>query len=76
MQICTLQHYKDGEGNTWTGGVKKHLSEECILIGKAFWEQAVLRDIPYSDFEDSYQKAFEDICFNDKLIELIDKYGQ
>jgi len=75
MYFATLYH-KDGEGNTWTGGVKKHLSEECILIGKAFWEQAVLRDIPYSDFEDSYQKAFEDICFNDKLIELIDKYGQ
>jgi hypothetical protein len=68
-------YHKDGEGNTWKGGTKKHISEECILIGKAFWKQ-VLRDVPYDDFTNIYQKAFDDINFNDRLIKIIDENAQ
>ncbi|MBE6503708.1 MAG: TdeIII family type II restriction endonuclease [Methanobrevibacter sp.] len=74
LYYATLYH-KDGEGNTWKGGTKKHISEECILIGKAFWKQ-VLRDVPYDDFTNIYQKAFDDINFNDRLIKIIDENAQ
>ena len=74
LYFSTLYH-KNGEGNTWDGGVKKHLGEDCILIGKSFWKQ-VLRDISYDDFLKIYKKVFEDIAFEDVLTELINERAE
>ena len=71
LYFATLYH-KDGEGKTWTGVVKKHLSEESILIGKKFWEQ-ILGDVSFVEYQSIYQSAFEDTGFNDTLSELINK---
>ena len=71
MYFATLYH-KNGEGNTWDGGVKKHLGDDCILIGKAFWEQ-ILRDITYEDLLKIYKKVFRDIGFEDALNKLINE---
>ena len=71
LYFATLYH-KNGEGNTWTGIVKRHLGEDSILIGKAFWKQ-VLRDIPFEEFMRIYQKAFTDTGFNDTLTKLINE---
>jgi len=71
MYFATLYH-KNGEGNTWTGIVKRHLGEDSILIGKAFWKQ-VLRDTSFDDFIKIYQKAFKDTGFDDTLSKLINE---
>ena len=71
LYFATLYH-KNGEGNTWTGIVKRHLGEDSILIGKAFWKQ-VLRDISFDEFMRIYQKAFTDTGFNDTLTKLINE---
>ena len=36
LYFATLYN-KDGEGKNWTGVVKKHISEDSMLIGKEFW---------------------------------------
>ena len=69
LYFATLYH-KNGEGNTWTGIVKRHLGEDSILIGKAFWKQ-VLLDVSFDKFMSIYQKAFTDTGFNDTLSKLI-----
>lgn len=71
LYFATLYH-KDGEGKTWTGVVKRHLSEESILIGKKFWEQ-ILGDISFEKYQSIYQNAFEDTGFNDTLSDLINE---
>ena len=69
LYFATLYH-KNGEGDTWTGVVKKHLGPDSILIGEEFWKQ-ILRDISFDEFMETYQKAFESTGFNDRLTELI-----
>ena len=69
LYFATLYH-KNGEGNTWTGVVKKHLGPDSILIGEEFWKQ-ILRDISFDEFMETYKKAFESTGFNDRLTELI-----
>ena len=71
LYFATLYH-KNGEGNTWTGVVKRHLGDDCILIGKAFWKQ-VLRDISFDEFLAIYQKAFRDTGFDETLSKLINE---
>lgn len=74
LYFATLYH-KNGEGNNWTGIVKRHLGEDSILIGKSFWKQ-VLRDVSFDKFMDIYQKAFRDTGFNDTLSKLIKETAQ
>lgn len=69
LYFATLYN-KNGEGNTWTGVVKKHLAEESILVGKKFWKE-VLRDISFETFQKTYNNAFNDIGFDETLSELI-----
>lgn len=65
---------KDGEGNTWTGAVKKHMSfPEMILIGKNFWEKILPEDISFEDFEEIYKNALEEIDLNAKITEMINR---
>jgi len=71
LYFATLYH-KDGEGRNWTGVVKRHLSEDSILIGKAFWEQ-ILQDISFDQFRGVYKQAFNDTGFNTTLSDLINE---
>ena len=65
---------KDGEGNTWTGAVKKHMSfPEMFLIGKNFWEKILPEDISFEDFEEIYKEALEEIDLNAKITEMINR---
>ena len=63
---------KDGEGNNWSGAVKKHLAyPEMFLIGKKFWEKILPPGISFEDFEEIYKEALEEIDLNAKIREMI-----
>lgn len=65
---------KDGEGNTWTGAVKKHMAfPEMFLIGKAFWEKILPENISFEEFEAIYKSALEDIDLNKRITKMIEK---
>jgi len=64
---------KDGEGRTWTGAVKKHMSyPEMFLIGKNFWNKILPVGISYEMFEEIYKEALEDIDLNARIHSMID----
>lgn len=65
---------KDGEGNTWTGAVKKHMAyPEMFLIGKSFWEKILPDGIEFAEFEEIYKTALEEIDLNDHINNLMAK---
>lgn len=70
IYFATIYH-KDGEGNTWTGNVKTHLAEDCILIGEAFWEFILPDEISFDEFKEIYFEVFDDLEFEEKLSNLI-----
>lgn len=64
---------KDGEGNTWTGAVKKHLAfPEMFLIGKVFWNKILPDNISFEVFEDIYKEALEYIDLNTSINQMIE----
>lgn len=64
---------KNGEGNTWTGAVKKYMAyPEMFLIGKNFWEKILPSGITFEDFERIYKSALEEIDLNKHINEMID----
>jgi hypothetical protein len=66
---------KDGEGNNWTGTVKKHMNyPEMFLIGKNFWEKILPENISFENFEEIYKLALEEIDLNAKITEIINRY--
>ncbi len=69
IYFATLYH-KDGEGNIWTGIVKRYLSEDLILIGSKFWE-FVLKDTSFNEFKSIYNEAFKELEISSKINELI-----
>lgn len=63
---------KNGEGNTWTGAVKKHLAyPEMFLIGKNFWEYILPDGISFEDFSKIYKETLEELDLNNKINEMI-----
>ena len=63
---------KDGEGNTWTGAVKKHLAyPEMFLIGKQFWNKILPEGINYERFTELYKLALEEIDLNSRINSMI-----
>ena len=63
---------KNGEGNTWTGAVKKHMAfPEMFLIGKAFWNKILPQGIDYERFTELYKMALEDLDLNARINEMI-----
>lgn len=63
---------KDGEGNTWTGAVKKHLNyPSMFLIGAKFWEQILPDGISFNDFTEIYREALEEIDLNKRINDMI-----
>lgn len=71
IYFATLYN-KDGEGNNWSGAVKKHLAyPEMFLIGKRFWEKILPPGISFEDFEEIYKEALEEIDLNAKIREMI-----
>ena len=64
---------KNGEGNTWTGAVKKHMAfPEMFLIGKKFWEKILPTEISFERFEEIYKEALEEIDLNSRIHSMID----
>ena len=71
VYFATLYN-KDGEGNNWSGAVKKHLAyPEMFLIGKKFWEKILPDGISFEDFEEIYREALELIDLNSKIRDMI-----
>ena len=68
LYFATLYH-KDGEGNTWKGSVKTHVAEDCILIGKEFWD-IILKDITFEELKGINKRVIEDTNFNIRIKDL------
>lgn len=65
---------KDGEGNTWTGAVKKHLNyPSMFLIGARFWEMILPDGISFADFSEIYRSALDEIDLNKHINVMIGK---
>ncbi len=65
---------KDGEGNTWTGAVKKHMAyPEMFLIGKKFWETILPVGITYEAFTVIYKEALQELDLNLHIKEMIER---
>ena len=63
---------KDGEGNTWTGAVKKHMSyPDMFLIGKNFWNKILPDGINYERFTELYKMALEELDLNARINQMI-----
>lgn len=63
---------KNGEGNTWTGAVKKHMAfPEMFLIGKKFWNTILPDGITYERFTELYKMALEELDLNSRIREMI-----
>ena len=63
---------KNGEGNTWTGAVKKHMAfPEMFLIGKKFWNIILPDGIMYERFTELYKIALEELDLNSRINEMI-----
>ena len=59
---------KDGEGNTWTGAVKKHLNyPSMFLIGANFWNKILPNNITFNEFVKIYGEALEEIDLNKRI---------
>lgn len=68
---------KNGEGNTWTGAVKKHMAfPEMFLIGKDFWNTILPDGITYERFTLLYKMALEELDLNSRIKEMIRKTVQ
>lgn len=63
---------KNGEGNTWTGAVKKHMAfPKMFLIGKKFWDTILPDGITYERFTELYKMALEELDLNLRINEMI-----
>lgn len=63
---------KDGEGNTWTGAVKKHINyPSMFLIGSQFWSKILPDEISFDDFTGIYKEALEEIDLNKHINDMI-----
>ena len=63
---------KNGEGNTWTCAVKKHMAfPEMFLIGKKFWNIILPDGIMYERFTELYKMALEELDLNSRINEMI-----
>lgn len=63
---------KDGEGNTWTGAVKKHLHyPSMFLIGQKFWDKILPDGIDYKEFTHIYKLALEELDLNKRINDMI-----
>ena len=70
LYFATLYN-KNGEGNTWTGIIKKYLSDEMLLIGKDFWKFVLPEEITFEDLKSLYNGANTELNINTKITELI-----
>lgn len=63
---------KNGEGNTWTGAVKKHLNYPTMfLIGKNFWECILPDQITFKEFTELYHDSLEEINLNNHINSML-----
>ncbi len=63
---------KNGEGNTWTGAVKKHLNYPTMfLIGASFWNKILPEGIDFDEFTRTYKEALDEIDLNKHINDMI-----
>ena len=63
---------KDGEGNTWTGAVKKHMNyPSMFLIGANFWNRILPKGISFDVFTAIYRESLEEIDLNRRINDMI-----
>jgi hypothetical protein len=71
LYFATLYN-KDGEGNTWTGAVKKHLAyPEMFLVGSDFWNKILPSGIGFETFSQIYKEALSDLDLNQRIKKMI-----
>jgi hypothetical protein len=75
LYFSTLYN-KNGEGNTWTGFVKKYLSNEMLLIGKNFWTFVLPTDVSFDELGNIYHEAAKELKINEKISNLIKEVKQ
>jgi hypothetical protein len=67
-------YHKDGEGNNWTGGMKKFLSYPSLfLIGSNFWNKILPNDISFNDFKEIYREAMNEVNLNQRLNNIVSR---
>lgn len=65
---------KNGEGNTWTGAVKKHMAfPEMFLIGSQFWNKILPGNITFENFCILYKEALNELNINKRINTMIQK---
>ena len=70
LYFSTLYNF-NGEGNPWTGQVKKYLSNEMLLIGKDFWEVVLPKEISFEELGKIYNEVTKELGVNEKINKLI-----
>ncbi|WIF96189.1 TdeIII family type II restriction endonuclease [Caminicella sporogenes] len=67
LYFATIYH-KDGEGNNWSGSIKKYLSyPDMFLIGSQFWNKILPDGINFKEFTKIYGEAIKEINLNSRL---------
>ena len=71
LYFATIYH-KTGEGNNWSGAIKKHLAyPDMFLIGSSFWNKILPGGIKFEEFTRIYGEAIKEINLNTRLREMI-----
>lgn len=70
LYFATLYN-KNGEGNLWTGFIKKYFSDEILLIGKHFWNLILPSEISFEELGKIYHEASTELRINEKITILI-----
>jgi len=71
LYFATIYH-KTGEGNTWSGSIKKYLSyPDFFLIGSNFWNKILPENLTFHDFCEIYGDAMNEINLNSRLKKMI-----
>lgn len=59
---------KNGEGNKWTGAVKKHLNyPSMFLIGSDLWNKILPDGMQFNEFIEIYEAALNEIDLNNRI---------
>lgn len=76
VYFATLYN-KNGEGNTWTGSVKKHLNySSMFLIGSDFWNKILPEGLIFDDFVELYKETLNELDLNKIVNDLLDNHNE
>lgn len=58
---------KNGEGNNWTGAIKKYLNDDLIKIGSKFWELILPKNLSFDEFKEIYFNSTRELKIQNRL---------